>query len=1194
MFAGSEIPEAAWTGQMIYRTDTQELQVFNGEAWEDVVGGQTGLLTFVGSDVPVSVNVGDIWFNTTTNETYRAASVGADVVNVGEWELVIGAEQYEVPPGSITADKFASVLLLNSRIDVGEIDMTGLRPGDQNPNLLPNITATNTAGSYDASWYFTNGGASEITATPVDFIPTEDDPIRSRFAAQTYTALQIKDTAPGGAVSSTRAGVLATTFTVESSTEYRMSVGMAYPGANPAMGTLAALSDQANCNRIRVQIGIDNTDTTLPNAPIIWKSFYIPTTPRPDWMQYEDAIVKTGSTQTTLHVRIEVLTNLSLGTANGAYLMEPTLRKVVTNTPTILSPTTSVDGTTAPDPAATGWKSVASWTAGTPTTSRATTTPTLGASFGPPPYGVPGRYARLTGTSVFRSCNATGVTSSSNATATGTLTIVTPAAVVPDMSQPTSRLYYTWGFGGTLSSTGTITLTAHYYNDADVFQSAVTVSTGSVSSYGFSSLTENLWTARLIPPAAGTKVVFVLQYVGISAAAGTSITLRLQGSRLFSIEDVNSNYGQMLGQHVEIDADGVRMLNKLGQIQVDIPTDQNSISTFKGDVEAESLRILGGTSFESQLNEIAKDASLSLSAGIKSPVATPSLVQEYEQYTMQRTPPAGQHPGFSTPPTLNPSSITGMCWKSEWNELWLMENRGGGSALWRYTTGGTCKWAGLQNGWAWTTPYEDTRTTPGVNDNLYAGEYAGVHWAQVWTGSAQVFNKIPAGTIPSGIKAQFTWNQSNNKLYIWYRHSDGSGRNVYKRMGVNNTNNGEMTLEETVVGGAGTAPTGTNLAGAHINGSTIYTIARATTSVQVYAFATGSAGALNAGARWDLAANSVGFCYDGTNYWAVDTSGRLTKYSTWTWSETNHKIYAGISWYDSDAAGTGTHETDVVSLTSATLKKRISSIRLTLPQVPDKGGTDDPTHWRLYMAKSAAITLPGSRTSLWLQSQGGSASGQTSYSVPANGLITSGTNPPAANNFPGAGAGKIISAATDGSSNPLIYFDGAGLYTLGETSTKTGRITTWATVSAFSVANATYVPDNGGWTNIIGDHTANDGWVGMVYSGGGIWTCTEKGLYQFEIGFNWEAGGASTRRWLLAWHNQTTLNDTTNYRMRAETVVSGNLQSILRFDIKLAVNDTIRFGYRQDSGAAIGATTSQGFNISGSQWSRYFQVLRKA
>jgi len=64
MFSGSTIPEAAWAGQLIYRTDTQMLQVYNGTAWEDVVGGAAGLLTYVGPDAPSgSLSTGDLWFD---------------------------------------------------------------------------------------------------------------------------------------------------------------------------------------------------------------------------------------------------------------------------------------------------------------------------------------------------------------------------------------------------------------------------------------------------------------------------------------------------------------------------------------------------------------------------------------------------------------------------------------------------------------------------------------------------------------------------------------------------------------------------------------------------------------------------------------------------------------------------------------------------------------------------------------------------------------------------------------------------------------------------------------------------------------------------------------------------------------------------------------------------------------------------
>lgn len=92
MFTGGELPEAAWPGQLIFRLDEQILQVYDGDAWQDVTGGDVGQLTFVGSSVPVAQSIGDIWYNTADgNRQYVAKSVGADAIATGEWELVSAA-----------------------------------------------------------------------------------------------------------------------------------------------------------------------------------------------------------------------------------------------------------------------------------------------------------------------------------------------------------------------------------------------------------------------------------------------------------------------------------------------------------------------------------------------------------------------------------------------------------------------------------------------------------------------------------------------------------------------------------------------------------------------------------------------------------------------------------------------------------------------------------------------------------------------------------------------------------------------------------------------------------------------------------------------------------------------------------------------------------------------------------------------
>jgi len=51
--------------------------------------GYTKINIFKQTSIPVSISVGDLWFDTDDgNKLYRAGSVGADTIATGEWELV--------------------------------------------------------------------------------------------------------------------------------------------------------------------------------------------------------------------------------------------------------------------------------------------------------------------------------------------------------------------------------------------------------------------------------------------------------------------------------------------------------------------------------------------------------------------------------------------------------------------------------------------------------------------------------------------------------------------------------------------------------------------------------------------------------------------------------------------------------------------------------------------------------------------------------------------------------------------------------------------------------------------------------------------------------------------------------------------------------------------------------------------------
>lgn len=1108
MFSGPEIPEAAWAGQMIYRTDTQGLQVYNGTAWEDVVTGSVGLLTYVGPDEPVTGNEGDLWYDSDDgNKLYRHDGTEWVSLAIGPGGIADGAiTAPKILDGAVRAQSFEAKMVFSTQIDIGETDVMGLDPRTQEPNLLPSLLSSDTsAGAItEGVWWPQISGGSTWSQGAVEFNLEADDPLFLRLHTATFPGYKVTNTGAAISGSTTAFLLMDTVITVEPETEYRLTTSSAFPGSTAPSSAVVG-DDQVNA----VRTYISSTSTFPVGGVAAWASNSPDLTPNPQWVQHHNGIIKTATGQTQLYVRYRIDFHY-IAAGGSAWIVDPTLRKVVSNK-TLEAPESTDTAwvlNTVPTANNLDWRVQASWGSGTPTTTGSLYSVGAGA-FAPAALACPGRYQRPDQAS-FMSSRGVQVTSQSTVGNVATLSACTPTVPIPTPEATGANIYHYLDIGLKYVSIGTnYSVDAYFFDAADaLIGSAVTLRSGSASFWGINNLTENLFTLRLdstIIPSNAVKVGFRAVCTTSVGVANTNYSFGIHSTRFFSLEDVNPNYGNAVPQHITQDIQGIRSFNELGQLQFNLPTDSSATPFFKGEAELGGLRVLGGATFESAENEISKDSMLSLSDGIKSPTGVPSLVQEYEQYTLGRTPPDGQFPGFSTKPTLNPAQITGMVWKSTWGEFWLAENRGGGTAIWRFSSGGQCKWAALQNGWSNAVPLDDPRTT----NNLFAGEFGGNHWAYVYNGTTTVSNRIPDGTIPTGVEPAFSWWPVTNRLYLFYPHTDGSGRNVYKRLAINNTNGGTMTVESTVVAGNGTSRTsaGAGLAGVvqEVDGLN-WTAARDTTSADTYVFAGGSGGALNSGARFPLAAPPKGFCHDGNNFWQVDTSGRFTRYSNWTWTAA-YKLYAGITWYDSDAAGTGTHETNLTQMSSVTMKKRIASVRVTLPQTPDKGGTDDPDKWRLYAAQATSLTLPSGRTSLWLQAQGGSSSAQSTYVIPANGLITSGTNPPAANNFPGAGAGKIISSATDGSSNPMIDLRGDGTWRLGNLSgSATGALTISdrGTYTSY-ISSAASVP-TGGWASTGGFSTtltpasdkASLSELGCTY-GSGIITVNTAGFFTITI-----------------------------------------------------------------------------------------------
>ena len=1101
----------------------------------------------------VQINSPDIATNAIATNHLQANSVGVD----------------QLQAGSIDANKLAARLVLASEMLLGNLDNNGLDPASLNPNLLVPMETINIlgGGTYEAGvWRKTS--TAGYTATPETYSPPNDDGYWERMAPGSLRALRVVKTTSG-----TGTFELRTLITVEPLTEYRFELNSAAPGADPNMA--ASGLDNPNVNSVRWYA---SGNDTVEGAEIIsWKSSPKQTTPRPDLTQFDRGVIRTGTGQTSLYLTARLSFSNMVQSGDGFLIVFPELRKVDSTTVSapVVNPSSVTSTDAVADATSTTWKASAVWSGTTSSIVRSSTVVTLSSAngaFGPSSYSTPGRYAIPGESQSFQQAKGIRITTQSGGSGLGLRArIMSPALAVPALS-PMESLLLGVGFNGLTQAVDGLddfTLTASWFDASNTLisnQAIIDLDAAGLAAQGITNLTENYFTPQLSPPAGAAKVVFWAEFTnGPSGniAASVNQTPTMFGLRLYTLGAINYNYGNMAKRHVEIDSTGIKLVNAQGQVQVYIPTDENEVPVFSGGIEAAWARFLAGASFEGA-SEVAKDGSISLSDGIKSPIGLPTLVQEYEQYNLQRQPPNGQFPGFSEKPTLNPAQVTGMVYKTTWNEFWLAEDRGGGTSIWRFSGDGSCRWASLQPGWSNVVPLDDPRTT----NNLFAGEYAGNHWAYVYNGSNTVLNRIPDGIVPVDVEPVYTWNASNNKFYVWYPHTDGSGRNVYKRLAINSTSGGTMTLEETVVGGSGTSRSSYNvgLAGAYAIGSTLYTMARDTASADAYVFAAGDGGALNAGARWPLASSPKGMAYDGQNFWQVDTAGKFTRYSDWTWPETNHKLYAGITWFDSDTAGTGVHETNLTTLASITLKKRISGVRVTLPPVPDKGGADDPNQWRLYVAKSASITLPANRTSMFLQSQGGNATQQTTYIIPSNGLVVSGTNPPASNNFPSANPGHLFSAAVDGSSAPLIDLKGNGEATIGPLKTNTSGNFVGSAQACYRMNSTTSHGTSGSWLARGGWNVTYDNNPGTLYTySNGVVTFSQAGYVAVSASIlgnaSWGTTGRSGLRLRLVGSSYVIAQDL----KPACNSVSMNVKTDV---FPVAAGDQIVLEVFQDSGAS--------------------------
>lgn len=504
-------------------------------------------------------------------------------------------------------------------------------------------------------------------------------------------------------------------------------------------------------------------------------------------------------------------------------------------------------------------------------------------------------------------------------------------------------------------------------------------------------------------------------------------------------------------------ADGFRALDDVGDTIVQIPTDSTQDVSIKADVVANSITATGPIAMRSDANEIAKAGRLILRGATAAPT-TPAIVTPTWQTLVVESTYAARALGGNYYPT---ALKTYQAWSDGINSgVWVFDNTGahvtgdewtvstssaltvvnvaraGGTIylLLKDTTAG--KWwirrvgaathtiIGTDFEYGTIATYDsvgmcilstgNTLTTVARTSTQYLRRHYNItgEAAPVLLGSAAlqtggVDSTILAGPVVDIVETAAegdmpSFNSSTSRLFL-YRAGQGQVA-AYQARG-----------------------TGTGTIAQETASSQEFPVAFGDSNISMLTYNDGLATLLTftrATGAWNY--------YDGTR---------------WSSESSNWKITT--TWRDSDATG-GTHETTQGPVANLFMKKR-ARLLVTAPPIPDAGGTDDANAVSIYVGRG-----DGTRTTQWRQAT--PADGVRSAVVQT--VTFSGTNPPAANDFPAATPAAIVDGST-----AVTLLDSNGDATLRNVNV-TGYLTQNAAVYDHATKTATENV-NAGATNVL-------------------------------------------------------------------------------------------------------------------------------
>jgi hypothetical protein len=513
------------------------------------------------------------------------------------------------------------------------------------------------------------------------------------------------------------------------------------------------------------------------------------------------------------------------------------------------------------------------------------------------------------------------------------------------------------------------------------------------------------------------------------------------------------------GQRVEIGSFGIKQYGPDGtSVAIDLPTDPDVIAKFSGVLNAFGAIINDGLELRGQKNKFATSSIVTLAAAIGGSNTPPNLSVGFASYTdtsglstylfnirgyhrstmggpiragynfLGETLVVAPNGRYQWPKVTAANGDTRSSFDTD-SHTWI--SIGGNTRL--VSTG--LVW---ENGWAAGTPKmlvmdDSTMNTNGTVAPTVLQQTGNPGWGLgIQNRLGRCFSASGNARASWFVHARTNRSVTPHKIIfqVWEATSDTTS-----------TQRASLTVDipfptEQFMGGVafgnmarmGFYQTTTNDVFCVSSGTHMY-VFNATTGARILNAEFDLAGnADNVTALGSLASNDFERFESAPNYSWPDMT--VTPYTNVDWNGVDGDTWwAAYTWADTDAGGSGTHETNMSSLSSVTMKKR-AQMTVTAPPLPDPvagvgnpRGVDDVNAFRIYMQHG--VVAP-SRVNLWKQPVQ-PVNLATSVVLSTLPVWSGTTNPPISSTFPSQAPAVIRSDAVGTDGDPKVLLNGEGV-----------------------------------------------------------------------------------------------------------------------------------------------------------------------